>query len=180
MVVARSARSLVVSGLTLASVLMSCSSSSEPSTRLPVELVDDALRVAEEKFGDGTQFFEINVTDVGVNLFVRTHGDSGESSVQSARYTTSGELFVSTDRLAADGPVFVADDVDFDEGTITLAAERELPNSTPEMLIITASAAIDGAPSAVEYRVVMNSERGGRLIVLLSRDGRILGSDFAE
>jgi hypothetical protein len=163
-------------------VVAGCSTS-ERSEDLAVGLIEDAIEAVEVHFASVPTFYEINATSDGVNLFVSVNGSDGSPAVVQARYTASNGLVVSDEAVAADGAVFARSAVDFDAETVLDVALDQLGSSQPRVFIITAAGVSDEAQSVsdrVDYRLVMESERGGRLVVLLSRDGSILGSDVID
>ncbi len=165
------------------------SSSSEASGssggRPVVELIDEAISAVDEHFSATSEFYEINATSDGVNLFVSTTIDGGLPGVVQARYTASDGLVVADDALPSDGAVFRGDAVDFDPDTIIDGAIEQLSTAQPRVFVITAgsvagNSGVEPDRSRVTYRLVMESQRGGRLVVFLGRDGTILGSDVLD
>ena len=69
-----------------------------------------------------------------------------------------------------DRPTFGADAIDFDPERILERLRSELPNSE----IVDVAVTGDGAGGAI-YDARLQSTQGGTLLVLLARDGRILG-----
>ena len=163
-------------------VVSGCSTA-ETFEDLEIDLIDEAIEAVEVHFAAAQTFYEINATSDGVNLFVSVNGTDGSPSVVQARYTASGGLLVSDEAVGADGAVFARSAVDFEVDTILDAALEQLGSSRPRVFIITAAAIADSSQSLserVDYRLVMESERGGRLVVLVSKDGSILGSDVID
>lgn len=159
---------------------------SESSGGRPVvELIDDAITAVDEHFSATSNFYEINATSDGVNLFVSTTIDGGLPGVVQARYTATDGLVVADDALPSDGEVFRGDAVDFDPDTIIEGAIEQLSSAQPRVLVITAGSVSENSDvetdrSRVAYRLVMESQRGGRLVVFLGPDGTILGSDVLD
>lgn len=162
-------------------------SGNAPSEKLAIGLIDDAIAAVDEHFGGSSDFYEINATSDGVNLFVSTTIDGGTAGVVQARYTQDDGLVVSDEAVPSDGPVFAGTSVDFDPQTVVGRAIGQLSTARPRVFIITAAGS--GEQSAtqgqvgsggVSYRLVLESQRGGRLVVFLAGDGTILGSDFLE
>lgn len=174
--------------MSVAAVLVGCSlsgcASDDRPSALVIDLIDEAIAAVEERFGGEVSFYEINATSDGVNLFVSTQNAESTPAVVQARYTSDGELVVAEEPVPAQGAVFDGSAVEFDPRTILERAVGQLSSSTPQVFIITASAS-SSAPTSdtdngITYRLVMESQRGGRLIVLLGRDGSILGSDVVD
>ena len=158
--------------------LGACSSES-PEKSLAIDLIDDAISAVDDRFGGLSGFYEINATSDGVNLFVSTMIDETTPGVVQARYTSEEGLVVADEPVPSEGPVFDKDAVDFDPDSIIEAARAQLSTALPRVFIITATAGV-GNGSGVSYRLVMESQRGGRLVVFLGRDGTILGSDVLD
>lgn len=176
---------VVASTLLSALLASSCTASTGDETAmLAVHSVDEAIDSVEAVYGAPAAFYEINATEDGVNLFISTSTPDGEAAVLQARFTESNGLVVAGDPVEAEGSVFTGDAVDFDETAVLAQALEELSTSTARAFIITAAGDVDpgavGDATRVEYRLVMESRRGGRLVVLLSGDGSILGSDISE
>lgn len=162
-------------------IVTGCSAKPESGT-LAIDLIDDAIAAVDDHFGSATDFYEINATADGVNLFVSTTGDDARPAVVQARYTSADGLVVADEAAPAEGSVFSGSAVDFDPKTIIERAVGQLSSAEPQVFIITAASDGSGAidTSVATYRLVMESRRGGRLVVFLGRDGTILGSDFVE
>lgn len=161
-------------------VLVVTACSSESTGDLPaLDLIDDAIAAVDEHFGTPSDFYEINATADGVNLFVSAPIDEETAGVLQARYTADEGLVVSDEVLPSEGAVFAGTAVDFDPATIIVDAIEQLSTAQPRVFIITGSPG-DSQRTRVAYRLVLESQRGGRLVVFLDRDGTILGSDLLE
>lgn len=159
--------------------LLGCASSDDEA--LALDLISDAIDAVDDHFSADVNFYEINATSDGVNLFVSVPAPDGIPRVVQARYTTSRELVVAEEAVESQGTVFSGRDVDFDPATILDQAVDQLTSSQPLVFIMTAPSGEDvDSAVGVTYRVVMESRRGGRLVVLLDSDGSILGSDVME
>lgn len=160
----------------------SCSSETQAET-LPIDLIDEAIVAVDGHFAAESSFYEINVTPDGVNLFVSVAGPQGSPAVVQARYTSARGLVVAEESVEANGGVFAGSAVDFEVETMLNAALEQLSSTSPRVFIITAGPTSESETQVserVDYRLVMESERGGRLVVLLARDGSILGSDVID
>ncbi|MFM8857963.1 MAG: hypothetical protein ACKOI2_12350 [Actinomycetota bacterium] len=170
--------------LVFASVgLFACSSETESNSEsLAIDAIDEAISAVAEHFDADVDFYEINATSDGVNLFVSTTAADETSAVVQARFTRAGDLVVAEESVPAEGPVFRGSAVDFDSASILETAISELSTAQPRMFIITAVS--DGANSTpsdqVSYRLIMESQRGGRLVVFLDSRGTVLGSDVID
>ena len=117
--------------------------------------------------GGPQQYFEINATDLLVNLFVAV-----EDGAQVKPFVfLQGELN-SRDPQPAEGNTFAGDAVDFDPQRVTSCVLDELPDSTA-----TAFEIIGGANGTVGYSLVLASSSGGQLVVAVNGDGQILSVD---
>ena len=168
-------RRVALMGLLCLGLLGGCSGSQD-SGRLAVDLIDDAIRAVDEFYSQETAFYEINATSDGVNLFVSTTIDGSVPGVVQARFTAGDGLVVADEALPSDGPTFLGSAVDFDASSVLDAAVAQLSSSTPRVFIVTSSSDSD----SILYRLVMESQRGGRLAVLLTGEGTILGTDVLD
>lgn len=161
--------------------LVGCSSEAE-SDPLAIDVIDEAIAAVDDHFGLQAEFYEINATSDGVNLFVSTIGTDSNSAVVQARFTSSEGLVVADEAVPSDGPVFRGTAVDFDPSSIIDTAIAELSTAQPRVFIITAASDSTNEPDGgrVSYRLIMESQRGGRLVVFLDARGTILGSDVID
>lgn len=153
-----------------------------PDGTLEIDLIDEAISAVDAHFGEESSFYEINATSDGVNLFVSRSDPDADPTVVQARYTSADGLVISDTATPSQGSVFSGSAVEFDPKTIVERAVGELASAEPKVFIITAAANSeeDTSDVSVSYRLVMESQRGGRLVVFLGRDGTILGSDLME
>lgn len=175
-------RRVLLMTLVLASAwLAACSSESKPDP-LAIDSIDEAISAVADHFDADVDFYEINATSDGVNLFVSTTGSDAGPSVVQARFTTANGLVVADDAVPAEGPVFRGSAVDFDPASIIESAVSELTSAQPRTFIITAAGdSASNTPSdQVSYRLIMESQRGGRLVVFLDSRGTVLGSDVID
>lgn len=167
--------------LCLASIA-ACGSSESVDHQLAVNSIASALEAAIDLLGAEVRFLEIDAVADGINLYISKPGVGGTAQMVQARFTSERGLVVADEGTAVEGPTFGARDVDFDTDTILASALEQLPSSQPLSFSITAAvgetATSSAAHSAVVYRLVMESPRGGRLSILLSRAGDILGTDI--
>ena len=179
---ARSFRHLSLPALVFVSVwLVACSSESKAEP-LAIEEIGEAISAVGDRFGADVDFYEINATSDGVNLFVSTIGADASPAVVQARFTRAGGLVVADEAVPAEGPSFRGSAVDFDSTSIIEDATSQLSTAQPRMFIITAvDDAANIAPNErVSYRLIMESQRGGRLVVLLDSQGTVLGTDVLD
>lgn len=137
----------------------------EPTLR--VDLIDEAVAAVETELGGAQQYFEINATDLLVNVFVALD----DATRVQAFVFLQGELNDQAPQQA-EGSTFAADEVDIDPQRVTSCVTDELPTSTPTAFEIIAGP--DGTPS---YSLIVDSDVGGQLIVAVDGDGRVLAVD---
>jgi hypothetical protein len=53
----------------------------------------------------------------------------------------------------------------------------ELPESTPQMFVITAAGTAENSTGTVQYRLLMQSSQGGQMSIVLTNTGEIVGTD---
>jgi hypothetical protein len=146
--------------------------SSDDVPALRVDLIDDAVAAVEAELGGPQQYFEINATSDLVNLYV---ADDVTAEATSYVYRADGSLDPPVGPGAAEGETFGADAIEVDEGSVLDDVLAELPESIPLAFAVTGT-----GEGAVQYQVILQSARGGRLAVYVDGDGTILGSDVIE
>jgi len=138
---------------------------------LRVDLIDAALDAVENETDENTTYFEVNATSLVVNVFVAVEGTS------VVQYIYDGEsLNGPTTPVTAEGVTFVRGVIDLDVDRVLDDVLAELPDSEPQMFVIT-GAGTSGAALRTEYRVLMRSAKGGELAVMVDGDGTIIGTD---
>lgn len=168
---------LLATGL-LGVLIAGCGSTTEPGDDvLGIDSIDRAVEAVRTELGNDPEFFEINSTAEGVNLFIATsRGSAGVlDGVVQARYTPTGGLIIADDVLEASGPTFSGTGLALSSSRLTSSVERELQDSRLLMFVVTA-----GSGPEVLFRIVVESDRGGRLSVFVAEDGTILGTDVME
>lgn len=170
-------RWLLATGL-LGAALAGCGQKPDSgSDALGIDAIGPAVEAVRAVVGGEPRFFEINTTAEGVNLFIATSRSSGGAldGVVQARYTPTGGLVLAEDVLEASGSTFSGSDLEVSGSRVTSSVVRELKDSKLLMFVVTA-----GTDSEVLFRIIVESERGGRLSVFVSDDGTILGTDVME
>ena len=132
--------------------------------KLRVDLIEQAIASVEAQLGGTQQYFEINATDLLVNLFVAVD----DATMVKPFVFLQGELN-STDSEPANGPTFTASSVDIDPQTITSCIAEQLPDST-----LVRFQMFVGATGSITYSVTVESSRGGQLGVTVDGRGHIL------
>ena len=134
---------------------------------LRVDTIASAVAAVEAERGGAQQYYEINATDLFVNLFVASDGGTATPYVFVGDALTGGEPVAG-----ASGNTFAADRVDLDPRLVISCVQAQLPDSTP-----TAFEIVGGPDGAVRFSVVMTSQAGGHLVVEVSRDGSVVAVD---
>jgi hypothetical protein len=67
--------------------------------------------------------------------------------------------------------------LDYDPATILNKVLNELPDSTPQMFVLTAAGTAQNSSGTVQYRLLMQSTQGGQMSVVLTNRGEIVGTD---
>jgi len=151
--------------LALAVVALSgCGSSKEA---LSVSDIDNAVEAVAEVLGKSPKFYEINATPTLVNLFAA----DGKGNAINFVFE-EGKLAQETSVAPAQGESFSAAEMSF-SSKVYKRVQKELPES-----ILRAFSVIGDNPTGgVQYRVVLQSDRGGQLAVFVDPTGKILGTD---
>jgi hypothetical protein len=148
-------------------VLVALSSCGSDKETLLVSDIDDAVAAVAKVLGKTPEFYEINATPSLVNLFAA----DGKGNAINFVYE-NGELDQETTVASAVGESFPAEGMSFN-GKVIARVEKELPDS-----ILRAFSIINDHPNGgVQYRVVLQSDRGGQFAVFVEPTGKILGTD---
>jgi hypothetical protein len=154
---------LCVSALAVVA-LSGCGSSKEA---LSVSDIDNAVEAVAEVLGKAPEFYEINATPTLVNLFAA----DGKGNAINFVFE-EGKLAQETSVAPAQGESFSAAEMTF-SSKVYKRVQKELPES-----ILRAFSVIGDNPTGgVQYRVVLQSDRGGQLAVFVDPTGKILGTD---
>lgn len=128
--------------------------------------IDDAIVAVESHYGAPREFIEISATESVVSLIVEI-----DDGAEQAFWSPDDGLVEPVTVPAVDRPTFRSRAVDFRSDQMFDQLRDELPNS--EIVDFAITGAGDGA---VVYDARLRSEQGGVLLVLLDRNGRILGA----
>ncbi len=172
----------------LSSVLVlvsSCGKNSvAPDTAgLRIDQIETALDAVEQKAGADLEFFEINATTELVNIFVATdldgtpNADGLPDAVVHYVFTEKDGLETAPDSVGANGPTFARSALNYEPSTILRKVLSELPDSTPQMFVLTAAGTAAESTGIVQYRLIMQSSQGGQMSVVLTNSGEIVGTD---
>jgi len=169
----------------LVTVLSACGSE-QPTVKestLRLDLIEQAMDAVDVAVGEDQVYFEINVTDSVVNLFLATdldgqpNPDGFPDATEQYIFTPQDGLEVVALPLAANGPTFTRSAVNFSVENVLLKVVSALPNSTARMFVIAGVGTASGSTGVADYRVLMNSSQGGEMSVLVTKDGEIIGTD---
>lgn len=166
-------------------VVASCGKdSTAPATAgLRLDQIENALNAVEQKTGADVDFFEINATTDLVNVFVATdldgtpNADGLPDAVVHYVFTEKDGLEAAPDPVGAEGPTFVRTAIDFEPSSILTKVLSELPESTPQMFVLTAAGTAEESTGTVQYRLMMQSSQGGQMSIVLTNTGEIVGTD---
>jgi hypothetical protein len=135
---------------------------------LRVDTIDAAVAAVEAELGGPQRYYEINATDLLVNLFV-----VGADPSTAIPFVFVGDALSSDVALTgASGNTFSGDDLDFDPRLVTSCVMAELPESVP-----TAFEIVGGPDATLRYSVLVTSQAGGQLIVEVTGTGTIVSVD---
>jgi len=176
---------MVVAVSSVLLVVSSCGNdSTAPTTAgLRLDQIEVALDAVEEVAGPNLNLFEVNATTELVNIFVATdldgvpNDDGLLDAVQRFVFTEKDGLEIDPELVGANGPTFQRSVLDYDPTTILVKVLSELPNSTPQMFVITAAGTAEAPTGTVQYRLLMLSTQGGQMSVVLTNAGEIVGTD---
>ncbi len=141
-----------------------CAAQDDPA--LAVDQIGAALAAVEAELGAAPQLFEVNATDVVVNLFVA--GTAADGTPTATPYAFARGELVGEDPLPAQGATFGADAVRIDPARVLSCVAEEVPGSTLTGFVV------EGGPGgAVRYTVVITSSQGGQLLAEVAGDGQV-------
>ena len=166
-------------------VVSSCGKNSvAPDTAgLRLDQIETALDAIQQKNGTELSFFEINATTELVNIFVATdldgipNADGLPDAVVHYVFTEKDGLETAPDPVGANGSTFARIALDYEPSTILRKVLSELPDSTPQMFVLTAAGTATESTGTVQYRLIMQSSQGGQMSVVLTNSGEIVGTD---
>jgi hypothetical protein len=172
----------------LSGVLLTISSCAKSSSELEtaglrLDQIEVALDAVEEVAGLNLNLFEINATSAVVNVFVATDLDGAPNADglpdAVVRYVFSDQdgLEVAPDPVGANGATFTRAALDYEPTSILNQALSELPESKPQMFVLTAAGTAEESTGVVQYRLIMQSTQGGQMSIVLTNTGEIVGTD---
>jgi hypothetical protein len=134
---------------------------------LRVDLIDQAVAAVEARLGGPQQYFEINATDLLVNLFVAV-----DDGTKAQPFVFLQDELNSQEPKAAEGKTFASRSIQFDPQKVTSCVADQLPQSQA-----TAFEVLGGPGGAIAYSVIVDSPEGGQLVVAVAGDGQVLSVD---
>jgi len=140
----------------------------EAPVRPVLDQIAPAMAAVDTELGGPQQYFEVNATPLGVNLFVVAEGGT-----EAVPYIyVGGELGSPGDAAGGTGGTFTAADVTFDPATILDGVTQDLPDSDVVRFAIAGN-----SNGAVQFTVDVQSDEGGTLEVTLAEDGSVVSVD---
>jgi hypothetical protein len=131
---------------------------------LAVDEIPDAVAAVEAELGGPQRYFEINATEVLVNLFV-----ASPDGTKVTPYAFAAGQLSSKDAFEAQGNTFEASALEIDPQLVSSCIAGQLPTSAQDLFIIEG-----GAGGAVRYTILTTSANGGQLLVEVGGDGAVL------
>ena len=128
-----------------------------------VDMIAPAIAAVEAKLGGPQEYFEINATSKLVNVIVAVN----DATVAQYWVYLDGEL-TSGQAEDAQGNTFTAAAVTFDADEVLAQIQHDLPTSSIDLFFVEG-----GADGSVRYTVLVSSEAGGQLEVVVGPDGTV-------
>lgn len=132
-----------------------------------LDQIAPSIAALEGQLGGPQDYFEINATSRLVNLFVALN-----NATVAQPWLYLGGALTSTEGQPASGGTFAAPSVDFDPDVILTRVLAELPGISIQSFYIQG----DGQGSVL-YGVLVTSDKGGALDVVLGADGSVKSVD---
>jgi len=156
----------LVAGAVGAIALVACGGDDAAPTPI-VDRIDEAIVAVERHYGAPQQYFEISATLDEVNVIVAV---DGATAAEQGGYRADRGFTIPEPVGPASGATFTAEAIDLDPDRIFEQIRSELNDPVIIDLAIRGTAG-----GGVLYDATVASDAGGLLLVLLGRDGRILG-----
>ncbi|MEY4230927.1 MAG: hypothetical protein RLZZ362_1776 [Actinomycetota bacterium] len=134
---------------------------------LVIDEIPDAVAAVEAELGGPQRYFEINATELLVNLFV-----ASPDGTKATPYAYAAGQLSSKDTFDAQGNTFEASALDVDPQLVSSCVAGQLPTSSQDLFIVEG-----GAGGAVRYTILTTSTNGGQLLVEVGGDGTVLSVD---
>ncbi|MEX0846905.1 MAG: hypothetical protein WD023_03925 [Ilumatobacteraceae bacterium] len=134
---------------------------------LKIDQIPTAIAAVEAELGGPQRYFEINATDVLVNMFV-----AGPDATTVTPYVFAGGALTSNDVIEAQGNTFEASALDIDSQLVSSCVTGQLPTSSQDLFLVEG-----GVGGVVRYAILTTSANGGQLLIEVSGDGTVLSVD---
>ena len=131
---------------------------------LVIDAIPDAVAAVEAELGGPQRYFEINATEVLVNLFV-----ASADGTKATPYAYAAGQLNSEEAFDAQGNTFEASALEIDPQLVSSCIAGQLPASSQDLFIVEG-----GAGGAVRYTILTTSTNGGQLLVEVGGDGAVL------
>jgi hypothetical protein len=132
-----------------------------------VDRIDDAVAAVEAYYDAPQDYLEVSATEEVVSVIVAL----ADGGAEQAFWSPDDGLVEPVPIDVGERPTFRAGDIDVDPDRVFDHVREELPDS--EIVDFAVTGAEDGL---VVYDARLRSRQGGVLLVLLDREGRILGA----
>ncbi|MGA1035404.1 MAG: hypothetical protein ACO3VI_08820 [Ilumatobacteraceae bacterium] len=155
-------------------VLVGCSGSSSEGPRPLVSEMSAAVDAVEAQFGGAElEYFEVSADLEGVTV-VLAEREVDSTGTTSGMFATpyrweGGTLTRTSETMQAEGATFLGSALNLDPSTIFTGIESELDD--PSFIDL----AVQGSESGIIIDVTVENSKGGRLLVLVNPEGRVLG-----
>jgi hypothetical protein len=134
---------------------------------LDIDQIPAAIDAVEAELGGPQRYFEINATQVLVNLFV-----ASPDGTKVTPYAYAAGSLSSDDTFDAQGNTFDSGALDIDPQLVSSCVAGQLPTSSQDLFLVEG-----GLGGAVRYSILTTSTNGGQLLIEVRGDGTVLSVD---
>jgi hypothetical protein len=155
-------------------LLVGCSGSTSSGPYPLVSEIPAAVDAVEEQFGGAElEYFEVAADLDGVTV-VLAEREVDSNGATDGMFATpyrweQGTLTIAGETMPAEGATFLGSAVSLDPSTVFSGIESELDD--PSFIDL----AVQGSSSGIIIDVTVENSKGGRLLVLVDAEGRVLG-----
>ena len=143
-----------------------CGGGDDGPLRPQLDQIAPAVDAVEAELGGPQAYFEITADPQQVHLFV-----AADDATRAVQYVYVGdELAQLGDPQGATGGTFTADALDFDPGSVLDQVDADLDEPDIGQFSIAGDRSGSGA---VQYLVVVQSDEGGTLDIVVGGDGAV-------
>lgn len=155
-------------------LLVGCSGASSSGPYPPVAEMSAAVEAVEEQFGGAElEYFEVSADLDGVTVVLAERAVDSNGATSGMFATPyrweQGTLTIAGETMPAEGATFLGTAINLDPSTIFSGIESELDD--PSFIDL----AVQGSDSGIIIDVTVENSKGGRLLVLINAEGRVLG-----